>query len=47
MIEPEMAFCDLNGLMDVEEDMLKFVVNTVLEKCPNELEFLDKNMGVD
>lgn len=42
MIEPEIAFCDLNGLMDIEEDMLKFVVNYCLEKCPDEMEFLDK-----
>lgn len=42
MIEPEMAFCDLNGLMDVEEDMLKFVVKYVMEKCPDELAFFDK-----
>ena len=42
MIEPEMAFCDLNGLMDVEEDMLKFVVKYVMERCQDELEFCDK-----
>ena len=42
MIEPEMAFCDLNGLMDTEEDMLKFVVKYVMEKCPDELAFFDK-----
>ena len=42
MIEPEIAFCDLNGLMDIEEEMLKYVVNYVLEKCPNEIEFFDK-----
>ena len=42
MIEPEVAFCDLNGLMDIEEEMLKFIVNYVMEKCPNELEFFDK-----
>ena len=41
MIEPEIAFCDINGLMDIEEDMLKFVVGYVLEKCPDELKFLD------
>ncbi len=41
MIEPEIAFCDLNQLMDVEEDFLKFLVKTLLEKCPDELEFLD------
>ena len=42
MIEPEIAFCDLEGLMDIEEEMLKFIVAYVLEKCPQELEFLDK-----
>ena len=33
MIEPEIAFCDLEGLMDVEEDMLKYIVQDVLTKC--------------
>ena len=42
MIEPEIAFCDLDGLMDIEEEMLKFVVKYVLDNCPVELEFLDK-----
>ena len=42
MIEPEIAFCDLEGLMDVEEDMLKFVVNKVLNTCKIEIEFFDK-----
>ena len=42
MIEPEVAFCDLNGLMDLEEDMLKFIVNYVLENCPGEIDFFDK-----
>ncbi len=42
MIEPEIAFCDLNGLMDIEEDMLKFVVNYVLEHCPEEINFFDQ-----
>ena len=42
MIEPEIAFCDLNGLMDVEEEMLKFVVKYVLEKCNTEIEFFNK-----
>lgn len=44
MIEPEIAFCDLNGLMNIEEDMLKFVVKYVLENAKDELEFLDKNI---
>jgi len=42
MIEPEVAFCDLNGIMDIEEDMLKFIVKYVLDNCPNEMEFFDK-----
>ena len=42
MIEPEIAFCDLNGLMDIEEKMLKFVVNYFLDKCPSEIEFFDQ-----
>ena len=42
MIEPEMAFFDLNDLMDAEEDMLKYVVKYVLDKCPDEIEFLNK-----
>ena len=42
MIEPEIGFCDLNGLMDVEEEMLKFVVGYVLDNCKTEIEFLDK-----
>ena len=41
MIEPEIAFCDLEGLMDIEEEMLKFVVSYVLEHCPNEIKFCD------
>lgn len=42
MIEPEIAFCDLDGDMDVMENMLKFVVKYVLDKCPLEMEFFDK-----
>ena len=41
MIEPEIAFCDLNGVMDIEEDMLKYIVKYVLEKCPDEMKFFD------
>ncbi|MDO4394499.1 MAG: asparagine--tRNA ligase [Mycoplasmatota bacterium] len=41
MIEPEMAFCDLDGDMDVMEEMLKFVVKYVLEHCKEEMEFFD------
>lgn len=42
MIEPEVAFCDLDGIMDIEEDMLKYIVKYVLDNCPNEMEFFDK-----
>ena len=42
MIEPEMAFCDLEGDMDVMEEMLKFVVKYVLEHAKDEMEFFDK-----
>ena len=42
MIEPEMAFCDLEGLMDIEEEMLKYVVKYVMDKCPDEINFCDQ-----
>ena len=42
MIEPEIAFCDLAGLMDIEEDMLKYIIKYVLDNAPSEIEFLDK-----
>ena len=42
MIEPEISFCDLNGNMDIMEEMLKYIVSYVLENCKNEMEFLDK-----
>ena len=41
MIEPEMAFADLNDDMDVAEAMIKHIINTVLEKCPEEIEFFN------
>lgn len=42
MVEPEVAFCDLDGIMDIEEEFLKFIVSYVLKRCPDEIEFLDK-----
>ena len=42
MIEPEIAFCDLEGDMDIMEDMLKYVVKYVLEHAKEEMEFFDK-----
>ena len=42
MIEPEMAFCDLEGLMDIEEEMLKYVIQYVLDNAPAEIDFCDQ-----
>ena len=42
MIEPEICFCDLEGVMDIEEDMLKYIVSKTLERAPEEMEFLNK-----
>ena len=42
MIEPEIAFCDMNGIMDIEEEMLKFIIKYVMERCPLEIDFFDK-----
>ena len=41
MIEPEMAFCDLAGDMDVAEAMIKFIIRRVLERCPQEIDFFN------
>ncbi len=41
MIEPEMAFADLNDYMDTAEDMIKYIIRTVLEKCPDEIAFFN------
>lgn len=43
MIEPEMAFCDLFENMDTIESFLRSVVQEVLEKCPEELEILNRD----
>lgn len=42
MVEPEIAFCDLEGDMDIMEDMLKNVIKYVLDNCKEEMEFFDK-----
>ncbi|MCI7402330.1 MAG: asparagine--tRNA ligase [Christensenella sp.] len=41
MVEPEIAFADLHDDMDLQEDMIKYVINDVLEKCPEELAFFN------
>ena len=42
MIEPEMAFCDLDGDLVVMEEMVKYIISTVLEKCPQEMDFFTR-----
>ncbi|MDL2219380.1 asparagine--tRNA ligase [Ruminococcaceae bacterium OttesenSCG-928-O06] len=42
MIEPEIAFADLADDMDLAEEMLKYVVEYVLERCPDEMEFFNQ-----
>ena len=42
MIEPEMAFCDLAGDMDVAEAMVKYIIDYVSETCKDELNFLNQ-----
>mgnify|MGYP004545077183 FL=1 len=41
MIEPEMAFCDLAGDMDVAEAMIKYIISSVLKMCPQEIDFFN------
>jgi asparaginyl-tRNA synthetase len=42
MIEPEVAFCELDGLAELAEDFLKFIFAYVLENCPEDMEFFNK-----
>jgi len=48
MIEPEMAFCDLAGDMDLAEELVKYLVRDIRENCPDELglfaKFVDKEL---
>ena len=41
MMEPEMAFCDINGNMDNAEEMIKYVISYVMEHCPEEMQFFN------
>ncbi|MFT5751339.1 MAG: asparaginyl-tRNA synthetase [Flavobacteriales bacterium] len=44
MVEPEVAFCDLDGNMDLAEDFIKYVINYVLKHCQDDLEFLENRL---
>ena len=41
MIEPEMAFTDLEGNMEIAEEMIKYIIRDVLANCPEEMEFFN------
>jgi asparaginyl-tRNA synthetase len=45
MVEPEMAFCDIKGNMDVAEDFLKYIFQYVLDKCPDDMDFFDSRIS--
>lgn len=47
MIEPEVAWCDMEGIMDIEEDFLKFVVREVRKECPQDFEFFYQRVDKD
>ncbi len=47
MMEPEMCFADLNDVMQNEEEMLKYVINYVLENCEAEIQFLNNFIDKD
>jgi asparaginyl-tRNA synthetase len=44
MVEPEMAFCDLEGNMDLAEAFLKYVFSYVLKHCPEDMEFFNQRI---
>jgi len=41
MIEPEMAFCDLEGDLEVAEAMIKHIIRAVMERCPEDMKFFN------
>ena len=41
MMEPEMAFCDLEQNMDMAEEMIKYIISYVVEQCPEEMQFFN------
>ena len=43
-IEPEVAFCDLDGIMDIAEDLIKYVIKYTLDHAKEEMTYLDKNV---
>ncbi|SCZ77269.1 asparagine--tRNA ligase [Acidaminobacter hydrogenoformans] len=44
MIEPEMAFTDINGNMEIAEEMIKYIIQYVMEQCPEEIAFFNERI---
>jgi asparaginyl-tRNA synthetase len=44
MVEPEMAFCDINGDMDMAEEFTKYIFAYILKNCPDDMEFFDSRI---
>lgn len=44
MIEPEVAFADINDNMDLAEEMLKYIIQYVMDSCKEDLEFLEQRL---
>ena len=40
-LEPEVCFMDLEGLMDLEEEMMKYLISNILKRCPDEMKFFN------
>ena len=42
-VEPEVAFAELPDIIEIAEDLIKYLINSVLEKCPDELKFFNQH----
>jgi len=47
MVEPEIAFADLDDLADLSEDFLKYIFTSVLDECPDDMAFFEKRVEAD
>lgn len=45
MIEPEMAFCDIRGNMDIAEEFLKYIFASILDNCPDDMDFFNERIS--
>ena len=42
-VEPEVAFAELRDIIEIAEEMIKYIINSVMEQCPDELDFFEKH----